>query len=309
MIKQTKLAKAIAYAIAGVTLSTGAISNASAETTTMYNLTRAGGVDNSNNTTSPTTDNVWSANFIGDTDGWLYGKGGSSAGTDTSIAKWAGTTGTNKTPFGYTGAHLNWAVEVKGGGTATISTFDAFAHYDTYADIDTAKGAWSDAQEAGSSGWRHDLDFGLFRSNTNGAVTLSAKGIIQSDTDFGFTIFKGMSTNNDYAHHEGWNAQSNAFGLSIASLPGGGTTFTVEDIVAYSVGGGSPNNLNTISFDAEAGQVYTIVLGGYRNGAWDDTNDGYELTVSQVPVPGAVWLFGSTLAGLVGVQRRKKLAA
>ncbi|MEQ1621416.1 MAG: VPLPA-CTERM sorting domain-containing protein [Methylococcales bacterium] len=28
--------------------------------------------------------------------------------------------------------------------------------------------------------------------------------------------------------------------------------------------------------------------------------------VSAVPVPGAVWLLGSGLAGLVGLQRRKK---
>ena len=39
--------------------------------------------------------------------------------------------------------------------------------------------------------------------------------------------------------------------------------------------------------------------------------EGYTIqtTVSAVPVPGAVWLFGSAIAGLVGMGRRKSLAA
>ncbi|MDT8283315.1 MAG: VPLPA-CTERM sorting domain-containing protein [Gammaproteobacteria bacterium] len=32
------------------------------------------------------------------------------------------------------------------------------------------------------------------------------------------------------------------------------------------------------------------------------------ITPSAVPVPAAVWLFGSGLLGLVGVARRRKLA-
>lgn len=315
MMKKTKLAKAIAYAIAGATLVSGSISIASAATTSMYNLTTSGGVDNSANTTDPTTGGNWA--LIGDTDGWLYDKGGSSEGTDTSVAKWAGTTGANKTPFGYTGAHLNWGFEITGGngGSGVISTNQAFSEYDVYADIDTAKGAWSDNLEVGAGGWRHDLEFGLFKSDTTGAVTLSAEGILQSGTNFGFTIFKGMSSNSSYGHHGDWNAGNNETGLSASSLPDGGTDFDpdgagplsgVDAIVAYSVGGDTPSNLNTISFNAEAGQVYTIVLGGYRNGLWYDTIDGYKLTISQVPVPGAVWLFGSALAGFISVSRRKR---
>lgn len=35
----------------------------------------------------------------------------------------------------------------------------------------------------------------------------------------------------------------------------------------------------------------------------------HELTVTSVPVPGAVWLFGSAMAGLIGFGRRKTVAA
>lgn len=55
---------------------------------------------------------------------------------------------------------------------------------------------------------------------------------------------------------------------------------------------------NTFSFNAEAGQIYTIALGGYSTGGWTDTLDGYKLTVSQVPIPGTVWLFGGTFVAL-----------
>ncbi|OAI20382.1 hypothetical protein A1359_20975 [Methylomonas lenta] len=309
MMNQTKLAKAIAYTIAGATLATGSVSTASATVTTMYNLSSSAGLDISSNTTDPTTGGTWA--LSGNTDGWIYGYTADSGNSNATDAKWAGTTGTNSTPFGYTAPHLNWAIEITGGtgGTGEISTFDAFNRYGVYADIDTAKGAWSDQGQAGAIGWRHDLEFGLFKSDTSGTVTLNAEGILQSGTNFGLTIFKGMSNNTSYAHHGGWNANSNAFGVTPASLPGGGTTFAASDIVAYSVGGATPSNLNTISFDATAGEIYTIVLGGYRNGHWGATTDGYSLTVSQVPVPGAIWLFGSTLAGFIGVQRRKKLAA
>jgi hypothetical protein len=38
------------------------------------------------------------------------------------------------------------------------------------------------------------------------------------------------------------------------------------------------------------------------SGRWN--NADYKLSITSVPVPGAVWLFGSALAGLVGLRRR-----
>ncbi|MGR8930704.1 MAG: VPLPA-CTERM sorting domain-containing protein [Gammaproteobacteria bacterium] len=306
-MKQTKLGKAIAYAAAGVALTACSIPMASAAVTTMYNLTTNYANDNSDNTSDPTAGGAWQ--LSGGTDGWNYGMSG------RTVPIWAGTASSDSTPFGYVAPQLNWAVEITEGlgGKGEISTFDAFNRYGVYADIDTAKGAWSDAisgtTNPGAKGWRHDLEYGLFKSDTSGKVTLGAKGVLQSGTDFGFTVFKGMSTNTVYNHHGSWNALNNEFGLSPASFPfdpNEDNPWTISDIVAYSAGGANPINLNTISFDAVAGQIYTIVLGGYRNGAWGETNDGYRLTVSQVPVPGAAWLFGSALAGLVGVKRRKQ---
>jgi hypothetical protein len=332
-MKKTKLAKAIAFAITGAALTAGSVSTVSAASTTSYNLFHSNG-------TLPC-----SPCSAGETDGWVWGGVGDSTptGTDTidisaGGAGWVGTSATDKTPLGYKGGGtLNWAVQLQGGGTAEISNADSIARYGVSADIDTAKGAWSDNSLNGASGWRHDLDYGLFKSDVSGLVTLSALAVngttATSTPNIGFTIFKGMDTSvGSYNHHGAWNGLNNTLGLSATapnpaynpglpvsganpltipgSLPGGGTKFgatnaeAIANIVAYSIGGASPSNLNTISFAAEAGQIYTIALGGYRNGDWGTTLDGYKLNVSQVPVPGAVWLFGSAMAGLMGFGRR-----
>ena len=303
-MKKTQLAKAIAFAIAGAALTAGSVSTASATAVTMYNLTTGNGVD--------VTSTVACAPCNpGGTDGWVWGGiGGAPLTSTTSVASWAGTSAPNTTPFGYHGGGtLNWALQSTAfGDTAVISSQDSVNRYGIGADIDTAKGAWSDAALGGAAGWRHDLDFGLFMSEVDAPVTLTASGINQSGTNFGFTIFEGADTSTGaYNHHGGWNAGNNTAGLTAASLPGGGRNLPLSSIVAYSVGGATPSNLNTITFDAKAGQVYTIALGGYKNGAWGDTTDGYQLDV-KVPEPSAVLLIGSAMAGLMGFRRRKALA-
>jgi hypothetical protein len=51
-----------------------------------------------------------------------------------------------------------------------------------------------------------------------------------------------------------------------------------------------------------AAGYYTIFIGG-ANGAL--AGSAINLNVAAVPVPGAVWLFGSALMGLIGAQRKK----
>ena len=46
---------------------------------------------------------------------------------------------------------------------------------------------------------------------------------------------------------------------------------------------------------------------GLRNTLADTYSIAYDnFTITAVPVPAAVWLFGSGLIGLVGIARRKK---
>ncbi|MBD9355592.1 PEP-CTERM sorting domain-containing protein [Methylomonas albis] len=305
----TKLAKAVSLAVAGVALSAG--STSALASTTMYNTFNAFGsaqaTDANSTGTQPTTDG-WTHLYDG-ADVNTVATGVESKGHLGTVVPWVGTTG-GAQPFGYTGsAPLNWAIQLGSASDSGVISQADSTKYGIFADIDTAKGAWSDASLSGASGWRHNIDIGLFKADVATDVKLSAAGLTQAGTNFGFTIFKGLDTlQGDYGHHGSWNNGNNSAGVTSTSLFSAATSFTTADIVAYSVGGATPSNINDIIFHADAGQVYTIVLGGYRNGAWGNTGDGYVLNVQAVPVPGAVWLFGSAMAGLIGFGGRRKAA-
>lgn len=49
--------------------------------------------------------------------------------------------------------------------------------------------------------------------------------------------------------------------------------------------------------------LITMSANGYL---WQGETEDYRLNVSTVPIPGAIWLLGSGLVGLIGVRRRKK---
>ena len=303
------LSKSIALALAGGALSVGGMSSASAASTTMYNLYNNFGTTACSPCQGPLIPDA------GYTDGWVWGglpgppnyQGGTSGGNPNAATPgWVGTTGiapSTTTPFGYTAGHsLNWAVHIENNtDSAQISNANALGTYNVSADIDTAKGAWLD-NAATPQGWLHDLDIGLFKSDVSTDVKLSIHGVNFSGTNFGFTVFEGMSSiQTGYVHHGSWNANQNG----TSTPPGLG--FTAADIVASTdTSGLTPLNLNEIIFSAQAGQVYTIVLGGWRDGTWYDTNDGYVLNVQAVPLPAAAWMFGSGLLGMLGFMRKKK---
>jgi len=52
-----------------------------------------------------------------------------------------------------------------------------------------------------------------------------------------------------------------------------------------------------------------IIVGWAGNTLNPDLGGSFKLTPATVPVPGAVWLFGSALAGLIGAARRKQAVA
>ena len=58
-----------------------------------------------------------------------------------------------------------------------------------------------------------------------------------------------------------------------------------------------PAALDFSSFSQRGGQIYDAASGGIAN-----------YSISEVPIPAAVWLFGSGLLGLIGIARRKKSA-
>jgi len=275
MIKKTILAQAIACA--AITASSIATATAS---TTVYNTFYE------NASYTPTN--------AGNTDGWTYASGGE----DPNLG-WT----SSLSPFGTTASVVNWAAEITtAGDSLTISSQDAHDRYGIWADIDTAKGGWFD----GSNGWGHNTDVGLFKSDVAANVTINLTalqpiGSSETWTNFGVSVFTGMAAaENGWHHHGTWNA----------------TSFEADDplnsgeALSYLKHEANVDSLNNISFYAEQGQVYSILLGGNSGGSVYTPHAGYSMSIvtSPVPLPAAVWLFGSAIAGL-GFSSRRKLSA
>lgn len=68
----------------------------------------------------------------------------------------------------------------------------------------------------------------------------------------------------------------------------------------------SPTQFSQIQLAWSLGTGTFVSVGSYWPGSPDPTITNYEVAV--VPVPPALWLFGSGLLGLIGIARRKKAA-
>ncbi len=277
-MKKNKLAKSISAAVVGVVITTGSISTALASSTS-YHL---------------------------------------------SNGNWASQSGAD--PFTIT-SPAHWVAEITAAGDSlTVSSQDAQNRYGVWPGLKTAKGAWFD----GTNGWAHHTAVGLFKSDVAVDVTINITALPpQGSTDtwsnFGMSVYTGMAEGYWNAHAT-WNCPTctsidsngiehrtaptytddNPFGgqyedLSILGLtPGTGLTYLKHD-------GTVDDNLNDITFHAEAGQVYTLLLGGNSGLGNFSPVAGYSVNIatSAVPLPAAVWLFGGALAWLTGLQGRK----
>lgn len=279
-MQQKTLVKAIATAVAGVAISMGAVGSASAHV--MYNT----------------------ANW-GSTDGWVLTGGAGGGGTPIP---WLGTPG-GALPFGFSPQKhaLNWAATLHDAGdTLEVSAANAAADYNgAVVDLDTANGAWGSwqvdpANPTFTRGWAHNTDFGLIKSLVDTTIRVEVSKVNPADNifNYGITVFEGIHSG-EINHHSIWNA-GYISGVNEnpakVSNPFGGTGLT------YLTHGDS----SFVEFFAHANQVYSLQLGGNDvGGDIFGTPYGYKVNISSVPVPAAVWLFGSALLGLVGINRRK----
>ncbi|MDT4291329.1 hypothetical protein RO575_17325 [Methylomonas sp. MO1] len=330
---KTKLSQAIAFAMTGIAITAVSSSDAAAATVSYNAFNHDRSAPNALVSGGNGTDG-WmrtGTNACG-TAGSTCGNGPTTSNNPTKITSggagnaavpWVGNDARTDANFNYSGTQtLNWTAVIGAGETAVVSRLDSNTRYGgtvlsdgttfNYADIDTAKGAWHDGA---SDGWKHDTDIGLFKSNVTQTVTLSissllGNGSLNETPDYGFTVFEGKNTGTtNYSHHGAWHsidpASAQALGNNATQItdpnPFGGSGLTaliLDDVVG-----------NSATFTAEAGKIYTIMLGGFQAGDWIETRNDYQLTIAAVPVPGAVWLFGSALTGFIGLQRRKRALA
>jgi len=119
--------------------------------------------------------------------------------------------------------------------------------------------------------------------------------------------------------HDGWvgyaqNGVTFTNGDGDVVANGGAANLSSEVVSGYSVDVSTSASLNLLDL---ASGYYLIGLGGACPDGLDSCNPtltgetafrDYTFTVSAVPVPAAIWLFGSAIAGL-GFSSRRKLTA
>ena len=152
--------------------------------------------------------------------------------------------------------------------------------------------SWEDTVGQGANkGWGHAMDFGLItldHNETSFSITVSADNSALLPA---FSFYKGWDQGGGLRHQAYVNNVDNPLGT---------TGLALLATVANDGDGSVTHIFNNLS----AGN-YSLFVGG------DDGVAGgkYTVSMSAVPVPGAVWLFGSAIAGIVGFGRRKAAIA
>ena len=189
---------------------------------------------------------------------------------------------------------------------ALVSRLGGLAYYDTEADL-----TWlADANYAATSGYAGANAYGAMNWLTANtwAAQLTVGGVngwrlpttLQPDTSCSYQS-GSMSYGYNCTGSELGDLFYNALGNTAGSLTNTGPFSNVQSSGYWSATEYAGGIYDAWSFDTSDGFQYT-------------TGNGYDLygwavqsgDVSAVPVPAAVWLFGSGLLGLIGVARRKK---
>lgn len=152
--------------------------------------------------------------------------------------------------------------------------------------IDTTAGTWGVQSTTAF--------FGLTWTASNGGL-ISTTGSYALDTATGHVALAAPDTvgTNDAQMHFTVGAGQVAGIIDFAW----GTTTGIRVVNVWNVSACGSNTCYT-----------TAAVPGMENGPFPGYNAQFNLTAAPVPVPAAVWLFGSGLLGLVGVARRKKAA-
>ena len=184
------------------------------------------------------------------------------------------------------------------GSTYGVSKADAIAEGapSTYA-VETLANRWNPSRS-----WGNALDFGLIDLHTTGNLLIEVEADATQSSTFtpGFTLFSGWADTGTGNKHGAWNANP----VDPTTL--GATGLTYVGHASTTTAGGVSSYLFT---NLAAGN-YSLWIGGNGTVAAPVGSQSYiaNITASPVPLPAAVWLFGSALMGFLGLQKRKMAA-
>ena len=166
-------------------------------------------------------------------------------------------------------------------------------------DLDTSGSGYSWAEKINNQGQivgfttNADGLWDMTLWNVDGSAPIDLTASLGADVDTGFE--QGHSTLINDAGQVVFDA-FNADSSSTSYLWNNGNLLDIGTLLPTDI------SLLTVTGINDNGILYGRAL---SNGAFG----GFLLTPAAVPVPGAVWLFGSAMAGLVGVTRRKQAVA
>lgn len=273
-------------------------------------------------------------------DGWTYPEFNEPRGPSYP---WVGTNN-GELPFGLSSDDVpfaNWAVHLtNAGATETVSSQNAHDSYGIWADIDTTDAAWKQTATA-YPGTIYSMDLGLIKSDVTQDVTLFLSNVNPNGwQNFGVSIYHGMDqmqselkyvptglhccdasgnlvplyspqiTNLGEMRHYGyWNSGYQP-GVNTAPAEKDNPFGSYIDYVTH-------GDQSIVTFTAEAGEVYAVLLGGYSGINMYSNYAGYSVSIetastspaAAVPLPAAAWLFGSalTLLGVCGRNQARRM--
>ncbi len=162
-----------------------------------------------------------------------------------------------------------------------------------------------------------DIESGPSGNLANYSATIIGEGGDSTYDYYSFSV--GMGDNNlhvgqglrfdiDYAEDNGIDTWLQLFDTDGVTLlaenddaqhdgPGDLVLWTLNSFINYTISNPGTYYIAVGEYDGDADSIGSLI-----------TDGEYTLHVSAVPIPAAVWLFGSGLLGLIGFSRRKKAA-
>ncbi len=163
--------------------------------------------------------------------------------------------------------------------------------------------SWNDPINAGDpigTGWTHTSRWTALTLTEAADLTITLAANSSSLVP-AFSLYSGQQQT-DGGINGGYHVYNNSGTFDWSTIdPGYGPT--TMSYVGNASAAGTDSSISK-TFSLGPGQ-YSIVFGGNPPAGTPGSSVAYQATLTTVPVPAAVWLFGSGLAGLVGLARRK----